>query len=134
MLGSLNFSALFILIIERDGCRGCLGYRHFGSALGRVTQPDDRPPLWRATKVGCKSQATVLPAVGYQNLLDNSCVIIGAEEPGKQRGKLGTKQKQVAIQAVLLLGLGGGAQVCDSLLAGSLPTRTPPTPTPVWPG
>jgi hypothetical protein len=56
-----------------------------------------------------------MPAVGCQNLLDNSCVIIGAEEPGRQRGKSGTKQKQVAIQAVLLLG--GGAQVCDFLLA-----------------
>jgi hypothetical protein len=60
-VGALDFSALFILIIERDGCRGCLGYRHFGSALGRVTQPDDCPPLWSATKVSCKSQATVMP-------------------------------------------------------------------------
>ena len=92
-----------------------------GSALGRVTQPDDHPPLCSSHNKG--QFARVKPqcflehrhAVGCQNLLDNSCVIIGAEKPGRQRGKPGTQQKQVAIQAVSLLG--GGAQVCDFLLA-----------------
>lgn len=65
-----------------------------------------------------------MPAVGSQNLLDNSCVVIGAEELGRQQGKLGTKQKQVVMQAVVLLG--GGAQVCHFLLAHF--------PENVWPG
>lgn len=66
--------------------------------------------------------------IGCPNLLGNSCVILGAQEPGAGGGgggrALGTTQKQVVIQAVLLFG--GGAQVCAFLLADF--------PANVWPG
>lgn len=74
-----------------------------------------------ATKASCKSQAALLPgAQASLPLAVRTCWItavlsLGLKSQAGIWGKSVTKQKQVAVQAVLLLG--GGAQVCDFLLA-----------------
>lgn len=69
--------------------------------------------------------STGTPAIGWQDLLDNSCVITEAEEPGRQWGKPGAKQKQVG-DTGSVAPWRRGAQVCDFLLADF--------PANVWPG